>query len=415
MAHSVLEARSSFERLDISRSTGGERNLTIQTPDNVTLVLNFGGLGKELSIRSPVSLPPAMRSTGTDSAGSPGDYSPTDDLSSQSPSESPSSSTPSSPELSRSSTQTDLAAAKPSTSSSTKNKKPKEPRRQPSAKLPTRETLDKFLNQQVQMHGTSSEDTYSDVYSENYIRKKHYLSFTKHHRIRDAKFDADCNILLASRHSVQLYDANGHFIERLYRDKVEEPWGLHVHDNGSVFVSDHKNDCVKEFNSIGIQLKKYGPVPSPCGVAVSSSNFVFVCSKDDACIYVFDKNNKLVTKIGEGILSKPAFIVLHEKLVLVSDEARIIGFTTDNSIAFVYGHADKTNHPASLSIDKKTGFALATAYYKSSVIAVKKGMTRAITTKEATRPILVAVSPYGHLLIGERLAKGVQFKMYRGD
>lgn len=417
MAHGVIEARNSFERLEINQASSGPGNLTIQTPDNVTLVLNFSGGYPGVQNMSPpenrsipgFTSPPVCQTTSTGSQSS----SPTDDLSSNSPSESPSSSSPSSPEFERASATTPIATEKKLKSAlRARRSEPAAPKKP----LPSKESLSRFLSSQGQVHTTVSlsEVNHTDAYSENWVKKKHYLSFTKHHRIRDIKFDGDCNVLLASRHSVQLYDANGHFLERLYRDKVQEPWGLHVHDNGNVFVSDHKNDCVKEFNHIGLQLQKYGPVPSPCGVAVSSSNYVFVCSRTDACVYVFDRHGKLVRKIGERTLTSPAYVVLHGKLVLVSDEARIIGFTTDNDISFVYGHADKINHPASLCVDRKTGFALATAYYKGSIIAVKKDRTRALMVKDATRPILCAISPYGHLLVGERLSKGVLFKMYRG-
>lgn len=421
MAQSMSEARQCFEQLTIgSQETAMHhgRNLTIQTPDkNVTLVLNFsnGISGQPLPARKTFSMegqslsaslmpvsshrPPRLaHQVSVDSLQSP--------ESKSSPSDSPASSTPSTPDMCRHATRSVGARQTDSETDSSNSTR---------MSAPSRQTIDKFLNSQGQFHTTVSlsEINQSDVYSENWVRKKHYLSFVKHHRIRDVKFDGDCNIILTSRHSVQLYDANGHFIERLFLDKVKEPWGIHVHDNGNIFVSDHKNDCVKEFTHIGIQMKKYGPVPSPCGVAVSSSNYVFVCSRADGCVYVFDKNNKLVRKIGEGTLTSPAYVILHGKLMLVSDEARIIGFTTDNTIAFVYGQSESINHPACLTIDRKTGFALATAYYKSSIIAVKRDMNRALMVKDVTRPILCALSPYGHLLVGERLSKGVHFKMYR--
>ena len=433
MAYSLADARQTFEQLTIAAQNtpapqkGG--NLTIQTPEkNVTLVLNFGngfpsqhvGVNNSIDVQQSATLPttshppPLQHRVSVDSLIGE-DLSP-QSTDSRSPDDSPLSSTPSTPDLNRNvrvtSKSKSVTADKDSTKKSRQSVKPAESSQK---SPPSRQSIERFLNSQVQINSTValSEVTSTDVYSENWVRKKHYLSFVKHHRIRDVKFDGDCNVILTSRHSVQLYDANGHFIERLYLDKIQEPWGIHVHDNGNVFVSDHKNDCVKEFTHIGIQIQKYGPVPSPCGVAVSSSHYVFICSKADACVYVFDKNNTLVRKLGEGTLTSPAHIILHGKLVMVSDEARIIGFTTDNTVAFVYGYSESINHPACLTIDKKTGFALATAYYKSSIIAVKRDMNRALMVKDVTRPILCALSPYGHLLVGERLSKGVMFKMYR--
>ncbi|XP_067931926.1 uncharacterized protein [Watersipora subatra] len=405
MANSVADARRRFEQLtfaspDLPSHNSG--NVTIQAPEkNVTLVLNFGNgftappvpLQHQLSIDSLMGI------------------SQTADL--QSPSESPSSSTPSTPDINRNVSRS--LSIKTEKDTKGKSRQSTKSRDCIAKSPPSRQAAERNVGEQTPINAmiALSHVSSTDVYSESWVKKKHYLSFVKHHRIRDVKFDNDCNVILTSRHSVQLYDTNGHFMERLYLDKIEEPWGIHAHHNGNIFISDHKNDCVQEFTHIGIQVKQYGPVPSPCGVAVSSSHYVFVCSKTDGCIYVFDKKNKLVRKLGEGTLTSPAHIILLGKLVLVSDAARIIGFTTDNSIAFIYGYPENSNHPACLTIDKKTGFALATAYYKSSVIAVKKDMTRALMVKDATRPILCAQSPYGHLLVGERLSKGVQFKMYR--
>ncbi|KAF6025672.1 hypothetical protein EB796_015923 [Bugula neritina] len=418
MSRGLLETQQSLEKLKLSSAgaaalaASNRGSFTLNAPENnVTLVLNFGN-GFSPPAGVPISFGGSNNSHMFAHQSSLSSITTGESLSpsteSRSPSESSSSSTPSTPELNRSTVK--------EVSSTTSKQVLRQSHSSGSRKVaPSKETLDRFLNSQVQVHSTVSlsESHGNDVYSESWIKKKHYLSFTKHHKIRDVKFDGDCNVILTSRHSVQLYDANGHFMERLYLDKIQEPWGIHIHDNGNVFVSDHKNDCVKEFTHIGIQLMEYGPVPAPCGVTVSSSNFVFVCSQSDRCVYVFDKNNKIVKKLGLGTLTSPAHIALYGKLVLVSDEARIIGFTTENAISFAYGHSDTTNHPACLTIDRKTGFVLATSYYKSSIIAIKKDMSRALMVKESTRPILCALSPYGHLLVGERLSKGVQFKMYR--
>ena len=432
MARSMMDVRQTFDRLSLGNQEPASGNLSIQTPEkNVTLVLNFGhGYNSESSagvnnnnnteLRTGLVGKKARFNSQISNDSNSVDDSSSQSAGSRSPSDSPSSSTPSTPELNRgyptklkSAMKAGTQSVKPKAIKSEKKPESVERKKRPP---PSRGSLEKFMNSQgSQLNQTVALSEYyrSDAYPENWVKKKHYLSFTKHHRIRDVKFDGDCNVILTSRHSVQLYDGNGHFMERLYNEKIQEPWGLHLHDNGNVFVSDHKNDCVKEFTHIGIQIQKYGPVPSPCGVAVSSSGFVFVCSKDDGCVYVFDKNNKLVKKIGEGTLTAPAHIVLHDKLVLVSDEARIIGFTTENSIAFVYGHSESSNHPACLTVDRKTGFVLATSYYRSSIIAVKRDMDRAILVKETVRPNLCALSPYGHLLVGERLSKGVNFKMFR--
>lgn len=283
----------------------------------------------------------------------------------------------------------------------------------------SKETLQKFVSKHSQV-GLSSSFPFGSTasmelpYTEEWMRKKQYLTITKHHTVRDVKFDAQGNILLSTRSSVQLYDNNGIFKEKLYQNRVGEPWGLHFnHQTGNILVADCEEQCVKEFNSIGIVVQEYGPVPSPRAVTVSTSGYVFVCSKDDACVYVFDKNAELVTHIGKGVLTAPAFITLHRKLIVVSDESRIIGFNIANEIEYVYGQSDESRHPSCHCVDNQTGYILATSYYKDTLIAFDQKMQRAVKIKSLNRPTICAISPYGNLLIGENSGRGTVLKMFR--
>ena len=252
-------------------------------------------------------------------------------------------------------------------------------------------------------------------YSEDWMKKKQYLSFSKQNSVRDVKFDKEGNILLTTKYSVQIYDANGNFTEKIYQHRVTEPWGLFIHpSSGNVLVSDFEEGCVKEFNGLGIVVQEYGPVPNPCGVAVSTTGYVFVCSQSEKCVYVFDKRGEVVTKIGKSILTSPTYIVLHGKSILVSEDSTIVAFNVSNEVEFVYGQKDGSDHPACLSVDTKTGYLISTSYYKDSIVALNKSMQRAIRIKDIKRPLVCAISPFGHLLIGEYVSsKGMLFRMFR--
>lgn len=283
----------------------------------------------------------------------------------------------------------------------------------------SKESLQKFVSKHSQI-GLSSVFPYGSTasmalpYSEEWMRKKQYLTINKHHTVRDVKFDAQGNILLSTRSSVQLYDNNGIFKEKLYQNRVGEPWGLYFnHQTGHILVADCEEQCVKEFNSIGIIVQEYGPVPSPRAVTVSTSGYVFVCSKDDACIYVYDKNAELVTHIGKGVLTAPTFITLHRKLILVSDQSKIIAFNLASEIEYVYGQSDESSHPSCHCVDSQTGYILATSYYKDTLIAFDQKMQRAVKIKSLNRPTICAISPFGNLLIGENSGRGTLLKMFK--
>ncbi|XP_067929946.1 uncharacterized protein [Watersipora subatra] len=251
-------------------------------------------------------------------------------------------------------------------------------------------------------------------YTDDWIKKKQYLSFQKQHVCRDVKFDAECNILLTTKFSVQMYDNNGVFKEKLYLNRVSEPWGLHInHQTGNVLVTDHEDGCVKEFNALGIVVQEYGPIPTPCGVTVSKSGYVFACSQSQGCVYVFDKRGEVVTRLGKGVLTSPTYIVLHGKSVLVSDDSRIVAFNIENEIEFVYGQRDGSDHPGCLCVDVQTGYVFSTSYYKDQLVALNKSMRRAIRIKDIKRPLTCTISPFGHLLIGEHNSKGMLFRMFR--
>lgn len=269
----------------------------------------------------------------------------------------------------------------------------------------------RLLSQQV---SKPQQTCLQSPYGESWMTKKPYASFRKQHTIRDVKFDSTGNILLSSRQSVQMYDPNGVFQEKLFTYRVAEPWGLHIDKHtGNVFVSDHEEDCIKEFNGLGLLAQEYGPISKPCGVTVSDSGYVFACSQSEACVCVFAPDGGLVRKLGSSVLHNPSHITIHDKIILVSDGARIIGFDIFDKVELIYGSTDECQHPASLCVDAERSFTLATSYYKNCLIAVRGDMVRAIKVKVSRRPILCAINSFGHLIIAENDPSGTIFKLYR--
>lgn len=259
---------------------------------------------------------------------------------------------------------------------------------------------------------TGSMSTY---YPDELIHKKQYLTITKQHHVRDIQYDTEGNILLTSQSSVQKYDINGVFVEKVFINRVTEPWGLQINSrNGHILISDYTEHCVKEFNTLGIVVQEYGPVPSPKGIAISDTGYVFVCSEEHTCVYVFDREGNLVTIIGDELIS-PTHVLLHDDMVLVSDQSAITGYTLNDEIAFVYKHSKQTEFPSSLAVDHRTGYILATCYNEDMVIALNPKEKRAKKMKTIKRPTLCLTSVFGQLLIAEQCERsgGSLLKMFK--
>lgn len=252
------------------------------------------------------------------------------------------------------------------------------------------------------------------AYTDDLVKKKQYLTITKQHEVRDAKFDAECNILLSTQSSVQLYDANGVFREKLYLNRVTEPWGIHIDKRtGNVFVSDYAEDCVKEFNTLGIIVQEYGKVASPCGITVSDTGYLFVCSPSEGCVHVYNQKGELAMIIGNKILTSPTSVATHQNSILISDQLKITGFNIFGDVDFIYKQETDAERPSCLCVDRRFGFVLVTNYSKNRIIAFTQEMKRAIKVKDTRSPTICTVSDYGQLLIGERIGNGTALKMFR--
>ena len=93
-----------------------------------------------------------------------------------------------------------------------------------------------------------------------------------------------------------------------------EPWGVAVGPDGSVYVTDTWNHRVQKFTSDGKPIKTWGQygqpsadVPEsasylwgPRGIAVDTNGHVYVADTGNKRIVVFDQNGKYITEIGSA-------------------------------------------------------------------------------------------------------------------
>jgi len=95
---------------------------------------------------------------------------------------------------------------------------------------------------------------------------------------------------------------------------INEPWGVAVGPDGSVYVTDTWNHRVQKFSRDGNAIKTWGrfgqPIPEdpasseyfwgPRGIAVDSQGRVFVADTGNKRIVVFDANGNYLTEFGTG-------------------------------------------------------------------------------------------------------------------
>ncbi len=98
--------------------------------------------------------------------------------------------------------------------------------------------------------------------------------------------------------------------------KFNEPWGIAVGQDGSVYVTDTWNHRVQKFTASGEFLKSWGvfgqgETPDafygPRGLAVGSDGRVFVADTGNKRVVVFDSNGNYITQFGSAGLEPGMF------------------------------------------------------------------------------------------------------------
>lgn len=153
-----------------------------------------------------------------------------------------------------------------------------------------------------------------------------YVADSRNHRIQ--KFDAD-GLLVKTFGSFGALEQN-----TADPGKFNEPWGVAVGPDGSVYVADTWNHRVQKFDADGNFIKLWGhfgqaenfdALWGPRAVAVDAQGHVFVSDTGNKRVVIFDKDGNGVGSIGgagfeAGLLDEPVGLALgKEGLLYVAD------------------------------------------------------------------------------------------------
>ena len=108
-----------------------------------------------------------------------------------------------------------------------------------------------------------------------------------------------CMWLTANNHRIQVFTAKGKFV-RMFgrrgggRGQLYMPVGVAIDTSDVVYVSEHANHRVSVFTSGGQFVTSFGrwgegsgQFDHPIGVAVDSSGVVYVCDRDNRRVHLF--------------------------------------------------------------------------------------------------------------------------------
>lgn len=158
---------------------------------------------------------------------------------------------------------------------------------------------------------------------------------------------ADGSIYVADsrNHRIQHFSADGAFLQAwgAFADSssgnapdgfFNEPWGLAVGPDGSVYVTDTWNHRVQKFTADGQFITKWGyfgqaETPDafwgPRGIVVDENNRVYVVDTGNKRVVIFDANGNFITQFGtpgfgEGQFDEPVGIAIDQYgLIYIAD------------------------------------------------------------------------------------------------
>lgn len=175
-------------------------------------------------------------------------------------------------------------------------------------------TPDKFFGQAGQLDGQFNAPRGIAVAADGSI----YVADSRNNRIQHFSADGEWLNSWGTFASVDAGEAPG--------GTFNEPWGIAIGPDGSVYVADTWNYRIQKFSADGKFITMWGHVGQgdtpdafwgPRGLAVDANGRVYVTDTGNKRVVVFDSNGKSITQFGtygmnEGELDEPVGLALDE-------------------------------------------------------------------------------------------------------
>ncbi len=155
------------------------------------------------------------------------------------------------------------------------------------------------------------------------------------------------------------FNGHGHHLRHFpvaYKDNCL--LAMDKHDNITVLFTNRK--CAIEYDKQGSQLRKFSTpeIKNPIGLAVTTNQDTLILDNLDCCVYIHNKEGKIVHKIGRqgsvvADLNYPVAICVDSyNHIYISDKGNhcVLQLDLDKEVQRQFGNRDTLRHPGSIAI-----------------------------------------------------------------
>ena len=199
------------------------------------------------------------------------------------------------------------------------------------------------------------------------------------------------------------------------------PWGIAVADDGCMYVCNHDKCEVHVFNKQGELVKRFGQqgsgngqFSSVTGIAVDSSNHLYIGNRYNNRIEVLGTDGQFVRQIGAGQLQEPWGVTVNNELVYVADQSnhRISIFTLEGQLIRTIGSQGsgpgQLNGPSAVAFSPDGDMYVAEwSNHRIQVFNSDGVYQREFGGGQLKNPLDILITADGHVLVTDQMTNRV--------
>ena len=192
------------------------------------------------------------------------------------------------------------------------------------------------------------------------------------------------HIYVVDTSGVEKFDSNGNYLTAWFitggsvHGQFLYPYGIAVDSSNNVYVADTFNDRVEKFDSNGNYLTQWGS-GYPYGIAVDSSNNVYVTDGSDSRVEKFDSNGNYLTQwgssgSGNGQFNGPGGVAVDRSnhvYVVDINNYRVEKFDSNGNYLTQWGSYGsgngQFNYPDGIAVDRSGNFIYVADFLNSRI------------------------------------------------